>query len=167
LLAPARRFNFDNRFYLDACTPTVTTNTSLPSTPISALSRAQYLDAHKAAACRYTSQAFRAVAKQQLIAAKQGITPLPTKDSAGMDWSNSPTCQVPAPHPNANCPHPTNWPYTRNDGFLAQACQAPQNDVQKQVQDAMYEYMDSNTQWLQDYFIAYGKMMELGEYGGL
>jgi hypothetical protein len=61
------------------------------------------------------------------------------------------------------------WPYTRLDGFMSLAVQAPEElEDEKPVVDrvaaSVKEYMNGTaTKWYADYARAYAKMMSVGE----
>lgn len=166
-------FKFDNRWYMDLCTPTITVGTEVQATPIASLSTADYDKARNTATCGYTSAAFRQAALDQLAAARSGVTPLPSKTLAGVNWDNSNCASAALLQPSglatvaaANCPHPATWFYTRNDAFIGQTCMANPpalpTTVLQDTKRAMVKFATNNGAWVKDYAFAFSRMVNVG-----
>jgi hypothetical protein len=92
----------------------------------------------------------------------------------GVYWSTN-NCQGTAKDPKtrANCNHMVYWPYTRLDGFMSLATQAPEEledakPLVDRVAASVKEYVDGTaTKWYADYARAYAKMMSVGELCGI
>eukprot|EP00882_Tetradesmus_deserticola_P009979 GHRQ01010544.1.p1 GENE.GHRQ01010544.1~~GHRQ01010544.1.p1 ORF type:complete len:518 (+),score=94.88 GHRQ01010544.1:287-1840(+) len=167
-------YQLDTRYYLDLATPTVSMSDVKLDVGLVDLDEVTYKDHLKDLACSFSSEPFRKVALKEAKDERSGDTEhwpdggWLVHNTTGTHWSSS-NCQSTArdARTRANCNHMDEWPYTRVDGFMSLAVQAPEQledakPVVDRVAASVKKYVvGTDAKWYADFASAYSKMMSV------
>eukprot|EP00775_Hariotina_reticulata_P003099 gene3099-3378_t len=153
-------FRMNNQYYVDLLTPSISMVPFKLDVGLVNLTEATYVENYKDIACSFSSKQFRRVGMKEAADERSGdVSHWPD----GGWLTHNTTGRAKDPAARTNCPHLSYWPYTRLDGFLAEASQKEQSALEKQVAASVRLYVNSNDKWQQNYALAYAKMMTVGK----
>lgn len=142
-----RMFKWENHWFQEACTPTVSFSSSPPEVPklVTEMGPNELAEFKREESCKFTSQwgkqSFNTELALQLTGQSTEVDP-PPKQS--IDWTNK-GCkkgQQWGTDPDY-CPHSKKWHYTINDAYNARACQGKGGVEVEPNRQAMRAFLDT------------------------
>eukprot|EP00198_Chlamydomonas_reinhardtii_P001096 XP_001690431.1 predicted protein [Chlamydomonas reinhardtii] len=165
-----RMFRWENHYYKDICSPTLTVRTEKPGeldpveTPIVGMTDPEIDAEARRETCKFTSKEGRTMAMNRLALMRCGLMPEPVEpeDGVTVTWTYK-NCRDGAAYGinvAEQCPHAHLWFYTPNDAYLGLACQGVGTSAAAaEVRSATRAFIKSQDEWDKAFSSAYIKMV--------